>query len=151
MARARAVYNCGTAAKEHYRSAEGAAYIAAVMYQFRFLPYEIVGDNIDGILLDYRTRLDNWLQDCVALLWQQQGPLDLSEVAMCIVRRGRQTLTARVMYGLRAVLVLHCAPFGFEADPGIMRPEYQISLCGPGSRLGDRLEVIALPPLFPWV
>lgn len=120
-------------------------YVAAVMYQHNALPWHFE----DGPhVLAYTRRVDEWLLICTNTYTPRSGPLDLTDVALCIIDKGRNDDS--VMRALRTVLVLRCAPYASVLNQGILRSGVKIGLRGPLSRLEEKIEAFVLPPLPPW-
>lgn len=147
VAALRGVHGGGIVAAHTNLRLNGPHFLAAAFYQFGAISWA-EGDL--SILQEYKQRSIRWLDSCAEAVWEEDTPLDLSKVAICVIQRGRGQLHTRRSRSLRAVLVLRSAPFAMLTDGGIMMPGHRIPLRGEECGLEDSIEAIILPPLPPW-
>lgn len=74
-------------------------------------------------------------------------PLDLSEVAFCMIGKSRIEAQDPPIGNLRVVFVVRSAPFALLADAGLFAPGYYVALRELDSPLRDMIEAYAIPPL----
>lgn len=99
---------------------------------------------------EYRILSVNFLLHCAQENSIPLQPLDLTDVAKCMVARGSVQSRFYAAHGLRAVLVIRCEPYAMLLDPGVMKTGCEIPLRGLDSQPRDMLEAYILPPLPPW-